>query len=42
MVHVTRSGEDVVVNVTFSGEAGTVEGETWKFEVINDSEKNRK
>ena len=25
MVHVTRSGEDVLVSVTLSGEAGTVE-----------------
>ena len=25
MVHATLSGEDVVVSVTFSGEAGTVE-----------------
>ena len=26
MVHVTHSGEDVLVSVTLSGEAGTVEG----------------
>ena len=30
MVHVTRSSEDVVASVTFSGEAGTVEEETRK------------
>ena len=26
MVHVTRSGEDVLVSITLSGEAGTVKG----------------